>query len=72
MSSRPVLESRVADKAELATLEREHRRRPRPLIDHSEFADDCTGAKYGQDPEENRQPFAVARGRLTVGSSGSA
>jgi len=50
MSSRPVLESRAADKAQLATLEREHRRRPRPPIDHSEFADDCTGAKYGQDP----------------------
>ncbi len=57
MSSRPVLESRAADKAQLATLEREHRRRPRPLIDHSEFADDCTGAKYRQDPV-----FAQQRG----------
>src|SRR5258707_2509658 len=57
ISSRPVLESRAADKAQLATLEREHRRRPRPLIDHSEFAYYCTGAKYGQDPV-----FAQQRG----------
>src|SRR5258705_1127944 len=55
MSSRPVLESRAADKAQLAMLEREHRRRPRPLIDHSEFADDCTRAKYGQDPVFTQQ-----------------